>query len=1108
MSVTAAIRLIRATTLEPLHDSSDAELLRRFCRDRDEAAFREIFRRYEVLVRGTSRRLTRDRHAVDNAVQATFLTLARKAHTIRHAEALPSWLYRVARSVMVCEAAPSSIVDEPADPTPSPLDQLSARELLSILDVEFARLPAAYRSAMLLCNIEGNTVEEAAGRLATTPGAIRGWLQRGREQLRRRLSRRGVELSVAMSFLLVDSTVRATDQLRECVVRSAMGVERPAATAARLMMGSSIIAATSISVLTVGFISSILSTTHGQVTPKAPAPMEVKEEAKSNLLLTRDNLPEGAIARIGSTRLRHAGDIVAMAISHDGRLLASASPANNDKSVRIWDLADGKEKQRIEIFANPHENSVRQRTVGVAFSHDDKRLLILDARGFQSLEVATGRREFLKVFYTEKDANQFFSAEGIVGTGFSPDRKMFAVVRRNGELLLGDTATGEVKTTIAKSMNLPANSSYSYVNVLFTPNGSEVCVPIEAESIPIFSTSTGESKRALAKELVPKYGAVNNAAFVGDGSKFVSFTNTAQDGEKPAYAVSVGDVATGKSAHKFPIARSPRVLSVSPNGKLLAVSTDSVQSSEVRILDMESGKELQSMPLSFTPALVAFSPDSKLLVGTCHFEGRVTLWDIEKNALHPQSSEEQTLMVRFDRQGNLALNRLTQQTTVDWRTGKVLANKKFERKPRFAEVLSEDGKVRAELDYPKGKADKPLAIDIKEEATNRTIARLEGVSDFPRTMAIVDQNRLLVTVTQDDVLSVWDIAAQKLLWSEKYPRQSFGYMGMGHPYFDAASRRMAICSSVQNGTVIDVWELRRQARVVKLEVPRVLLTGGIAFSRDGEFVVGGAESVTCWRVADGKVMHTLQGHPSAKSPNDRQDIRCEFSDDGRKLLTVDGTGTIRVWEFATGQSIRTFIGHNGTTVAAFAPDARHIVGASSDAPILIWDVYGLKAKPLFNAERIWNDLANESSPAAGFVAVRELCGSPQEAIALLKEKLKPEMIDTKQIDGWIKDLSAGRFTVRESATAELEKLGDTISPMLRNALDTSKEEETRQRIAAILGRMESVTPARLQIQRAMDALEHLGTPEAKEHLAALSRGSPGCLRTIQAREALSRMSGR
>ncbi|QJW97135.1 sigma-70 family RNA polymerase sigma factor [Frigoriglobus tundricola] len=1106
MRLTAALQLVRTATLAPVCDTSDAELLRRFCRDRDETAFREILRRYEALVRGASRRLTRDHDAVDDAVQATFLALARKAHEIRHAEALPSWLYRVARSVTARTPGIVTVVAEPVAPAPSPLDQLSAREALAIFDEELDRLPPAHRSAVLLCTVEGSTVEDAARRLGTTPGAVRGWLQRGRDRLRQRLSARGVELAVALSLLVVGSATRAAGPAREAIVQSVMAAHRPVTALTRLASASYAVWV-SLGALTAGTVSALVLLSPGAGNPQPVPPPKV--EAKADELVTRDNLPEGAVARIGSPRLRHAGDVTAMAFSNDGRWLATASPASGDKSVRVWDLADGKQRHRIPIAVNPHESSARHRAVAVAFAADGKRLLILDAHGFRSFDAAAGQRELEKVLFTELDPNQFFPAEGIIGTGFSPDTKMFAVVRRNGEMLLGDTATGAVKRTIAKSMNVPENTYYTHADVLFTPSGSEACVPIPADSVPIFDTATGESKRSLPKELVPQYGATNNAAFTADGRQFLSAVTTAQKGRAATHAISVGDVATGKVTRAIPAPTPPRALALSPNGKLLAVAGDSnTGGSAIRVLDLESGKELQSVPLGLTPALLTFSPDSRFLAGTCHYEGRVTVWDIGKNALHPQSADESTWAARFDRLGNVELNRFVfdRKVTVDWRNGKVLEDRKLEPRGRWFEARSADGKVRAELDVSNDKPRLPLAILVKDAATGRAVARLDGLPDYPRGMVFADQNRLLVTVTQDDVLSVWDVAAGKLLWSEKYPARSFGYMGMGQPEFDAANRRMAIGSKTEAGTVIDIWEFRTPTRVARWEVPHVLLTDGIAFSPDGEVVAGGSETVTCWRVPDGHVIHTLSGHVAKESPNDRLAIRCAFSADGRKLLTVDGSGTIRVWEFATGQLIRTFTGHHGQTNAAFSPDARAIVGASSDAPVLVWDVYGLAAPPPFDADRVWTDLADPSA-ATGFRAVRELCAAPREAITFLKGKLKPETIDPKTIDGWVKDLSAEEFAVRERATAELAKQGETIAPLLRNALGTTTDAEGRHRLTALLRKTERLSPADLRVRRALDALEHLGTPEAHEHLNALARGTAGCLRTVQAAEALSRISG-
>lgn len=1104
MRLTAALQVARAAAPAPLSDRSDAELLTRFRRDGDEAAFREVVRRYERLVRGASRRLTRDGHAVDDAVQATFLTLARRAHAIRRAEALPSWLYRVARSVTARPTVTPPGVAERVDPAPSPLDQLTAREVLAVFDEELERLPAAHRAAVLLCAVEGSTVEGAARRLGATSGAVRGWLQRGREVLRRRLAARGVELSAVLPLLTVAAGVGAAGPARDALVRAAVAARRPAA-GFRLLAGWSGAWASAVGVLAAGVVSAMVFLNPGASDPPPASKADARPEAKADAVVTRDNLPDGAVARIGSPRLRHAGDVVAAAFSPDGRLLATVSPAARDKSVRVWDLADGTEKHRIPIAVNPHENSVRYRAAAVAFAPDGKRLLVLDVREFRAFDLASGRAVVTTPLFTEKDPNQFFPPEGVVGGGFSPDAKTFAAVRRSGELVLGDAATGAVKRTVAKAVNVPENTHYSYLGVLFTPDGAEVCVPAPGAAVPVFAVATGESKRSLAKELVPEHGVVNNAAFAADGRTFVAVV-TAPGGQGGGYAVSVGDAATGKPVRTIPVPDMPRVLTVSPNGKLLAVCTDSVKSSDARVFDLATGKELQSAPLAMTPALVAFSPDSRLLAATCHYDGRVTVWDVAKNARHPQSADETEAWAHFDRRGDVVLYRANRAVTIDWRTGKVVKDEANDRRPVFA-AASEDGKARAELDTGKGKRGDPLAIVVKDEATGKALARLEGLTDYPRRMAFADGNRLLVTATQDDVLTVWDVEAGKALWSEKYPRRAFGYAGTGDPRFDAANRRLAVCTMAGNATVVDVWELRRHNRVGRVEAGRALLSAGVAFSPDGDLLAGGNEDVTIWRVSDGKPARVLRGHAGKESPNDHPAVRCAFSLDGRKLLTTDGAGTIRVWEVATGQAVRTFAGHHGPTTAAFAPDARAVVGASGDAPVLVWDVYGLKTPPAFDADRVWAALADASAEAA-FRAVRELCASPKDAVALLKEKVKPEAVDPKAVEGWVKDLSAEEFAARERAAAELEKQGEAVAPLLRDALRAATDAETRQRLAAILARADRLSPADLRVRRALDALEHLGTPEAKAHLEALSRSTPGCLRTVQAKEALARIAER
>lgn len=140
----------------------DAELLGRFVSGRDEAAFAALVDRHGPMVLGTARRVVGDEHAAEDVLQATFVMLARRAQHFRHPAALPAWLHRTAcnlarsavragkrRQQAEARAAGRSVVD--------PLADVSARELLAILDEELRRLPEAFRLPLVLCCLEGRS---------------------------------------------------------------------------------------------------------------------------------------------------------------------------------------------------------------------------------------------------------------------------------------------------------------------------------------------------------------------------------------------------------------------------------------------------------------------------------------------------------------------------------------------------------------------------------------------------------------------------------------------------------------------------------------------------------------------------------------------------------------------------------------------------------------------------------------------------------------------------------------------------------------------------------------------------------------------------------------
>jgi RNA polymerase sigma-70 factor (ECF subfamily) len=179
---------------------SDSQLLARFVTQRDEDAFAGLLSRHGPLVLGLCRQVLRDAHAAEDAFQATFLVLARKASSIRKHEALAAWLHRVAlniaRTARRCseqrqaherQAALMSCAGSTVEPEPSDWQPL--------LHEEVDRLPRKYRVPVVLCYFEGKTHEETARQLGWPLGTVKGRLARARDLLRARLQRRGLALS-------------------------------------------------------------------------------------------------------------------------------------------------------------------------------------------------------------------------------------------------------------------------------------------------------------------------------------------------------------------------------------------------------------------------------------------------------------------------------------------------------------------------------------------------------------------------------------------------------------------------------------------------------------------------------------------------------------------------------------------------------------------------------------------------------------------------------------------------------------------------------------------------------------------------------------------------
>jgi RNA polymerase sigma factor (sigma-70 family) len=213
-------------------DATDAELLRRFAA-RDESAFARLVERHGPMVRGVCRRVLRHEQDAEDAFQATFLVLARKARSVSGPGRLANWLYGVAYRVALKARARSAWwrasrreVGDMAAPEHTP--EMVWADLRPVLDEEVSRLPEKYRLPFVLCYLEGRTNEEAARLMACPKGTVLSRLAWARERLRARLTRRGLAPSAALLGTLLGQgaapagvPVRLVSSTAELVMRLA-----------------------------------------------------------------------------------------------------------------------------------------------------------------------------------------------------------------------------------------------------------------------------------------------------------------------------------------------------------------------------------------------------------------------------------------------------------------------------------------------------------------------------------------------------------------------------------------------------------------------------------------------------------------------------------------------------------------------------------------------------------------------------------------------------------------------------------------------------------------------------------------------------------------------
>jgi RNA polymerase sigma factor (sigma-70 family) len=215
---------------------TDGDLLARFNGGEDEA-FAALVQRHSGMVLGVCRRLLPTVQDAEDACQATFLVLSRKARSGRWQSSIANWLYTTARRIASkANRAAARRQKREARPQPasseSTLDQMTGREAFLALDEELDKLPALYREPLVLCYLQGLTRDEAAVRLGVPAATLKSQLERGRKKLADALTRRGIVPGAGLLALTATSAARASaPQLVESILAAVGGSPSPAVAA-------------------------------------------------------------------------------------------------------------------------------------------------------------------------------------------------------------------------------------------------------------------------------------------------------------------------------------------------------------------------------------------------------------------------------------------------------------------------------------------------------------------------------------------------------------------------------------------------------------------------------------------------------------------------------------------------------------------------------------------------------------------------------------------------------------------------------------------------------------------------------------------------------------
>jgi RNA polymerase sigma factor (sigma-70 family) len=641
--------LRRAALLQDGAGLTDGQLLGRFLEHRDEVAFATLVRRHGPMVWGACRRLL-EHHDAEDAFQAAFLVLFRKAASIRPRERVATWLHGVAhRAALQARraAARRSARERQVAPMPDPeaAQEGPWRDLQPLLDQELSRLPDNYRLVLILCDLEGKTRKEAAQQLGAPEGTVAGRLARARTMLAKRLARHGLGASGGAVAALWSQDVTAAE-VPAWVVSSTVNA------ASRLGAGQAGVTSAKVAALTEGVLRSMSLTKLKIATAVVLAVLAVVAAGAGGLLYRapageppqppkaeKPAAPKGG--KPAPVVVREDGFIAQVVYTPDGKVLATVG--------RTYDLIDdfegSREVRNCTVKLRDARTGELRRSLGeekhttlraLTFSPDRKTAALAAAKpdepGNWEVRLVGARTWALK--------RRVKSDGSVLAVAFSPDGKRLAFGGGNSRLTedgsfvtlwdvpnakrLGGT---KERKPGAEAAPEEGKGKRGHVTCLaFSPDGKLLAAGDFDGKVRLLDGQTGDPKRVLEghREMV------TGVAFSPDGKALVSGS---YDGTAKLWDVPKGKIRQELEGTKGYV----MAVAFSPDGRHLATGEQGKDDKRVTLWDARTGKRKHTLAgLKMSVVTLAFSPDGKTLAfagGTKDFDpntgskttGRITL---------------------------------------------------------------------------------------------------------------------------------------------------------------------------------------------------------------------------------------------------------------------------------------------------------------------------------------------------------------------------------------------------------------------------------------------------------------------------------------------------